>query len=58
MEMRNEQCAIQGSVIAIAGLNGSGKTQYVEQMRRQMASDGVRYVAFCDSYGAQTDRAY
>ncbi len=45
-------------IIVIAGLNGSGKTQYVEQMRRQMASDSVRYVAFCDSYGAQTDRAY
>ena len=30
----------------------------MEQMRRQMASDSVRYIAFCDSYGAQTDRAY
>ena len=45
-------------VIAIVGPNGSGKTRYVEQMRRQMASDSVRYIAFCDSYGAQTDRAY
>ncbi|MBP5339399.1 MAG: ATP-binding cassette domain-containing protein [Prevotella sp.] len=45
-------------IIAIAGLNGSGKTQYVEKMRRQMASDTVRYIAFCDSYGAATDRAY
>jgi molybdate transport system ATP-binding protein len=47
-----------GKVIAIAGLNGSGKTRYVEQMRRQIASDSVRYIAFCDTYGAQTDRAY
>ena len=46
------------NVIVIAGPNGSGKTRYVEQMRRQMASDSVRYIAFCDSYGAQTDRAY
>ena len=45
-------------VIAIVGPNASGKTRYVEQMRRQMASDSVRYIAFCDSYGAQTDRAY
>ena len=46
------------NVIVITGPNGSGKTRYVEQMRRQMASDSVRYIAFCDSYGAQTDRAY
>lgn len=45
-------------IIAIFGPNGSGKTLYAEQMRRQMASDSVRYMAFCDSYGAQTDRAY
>ena len=45
-------------IIAIAGLNGSGKTLYVNQMRKQMASDTVRYVAFCDSYGPATDRAY
>ena len=45
-------------VIAIVGPNARGKTRYVEQMRRQMASDSVRYIAFCDSYGAQTDRAY
>ncbi|MBQ4393112.1 MAG: ATP-binding cassette domain-containing protein [Prevotella sp.] len=45
-------------IIAIAGLNGSGKTQYVEKMRRQMASDTVRYIAFCDSYGPATDRVY
>ena len=47
-----------GKVTAIVGKNGSGKTRYVEQMRHLMASDSVRYVAFCDSYGAQTDRAY
>lgn len=46
------------TIIAIAGPNGSGKTRYVEQLRRKMATDSVRYVAFCDSYGAQTDRAY
>ena len=46
------------NITAIAGFNGSGKTRFVEQMRRQMASDTLRYVAFCDSYGAQTDRAY
>ena len=45
-------------IITIAGPNGCGKTLYVEQMRRQMASDSVRYIAFCDSYGAKTDRAY
>ena len=47
-----------GKIITIAGPNGSGKTLYVEQMRRQMASDSVRYMAFCDSYGQRTDRAY
>ena len=46
------------SMKVIYGPNGCGKTLYVEQMRRQMASDSVRYIAFCDSYGAQTDRAY
>ena len=46
------------TIIAIAGPNGSGKTRYVEKMRREMATDSVCYVAFCDSYGAQTDRAY
>ncbi len=48
----------KGKIIAIVGLNGSGKTQYVEKMRRLMASDSVRYIAFCDTYGAATDRAY
>lgn len=42
----------------IAGLNASGKTQLVERMRREMASNSVRYVAFCDTYGTATDRSY
>ena len=45
-------------ITAIYGPNGSGKTQYIEKMRRQMASDSVRYVAFRDSYGVGTDQAY
>ena len=45
-------------ITAIYGPNGSGKTQYVERLRRQMASDSVRYVAFRDSYGVSTDQAY
>ena len=45
-------------ITAIYGPNGCGKTQYVETMRRQMASDSVRYVAFRDSYGMGTDQAY
>ena len=47
-----------GKTIAIVGLNASGKTQYIERLRRQLASDRVRYIAFCDSYGVATDRAY
>ena len=46
------------NITAIYGPNGSGKTQYIEKMRRQMASDSVRYVAFRDSYGVGTDQAY
>lgn len=45
-------------ITAIYGPNASGKTQYVEKMRRQLASDKVRYVAFRDSYGVATDQAY
>ena len=45
-------------VIAIVGRNSSGKTLYVDKMRKQMASDKVRYVAFRDSYGVATDQAY
>lgn len=45
-------------VTVLFGPNGSGKTQYVERMRRQMANDRVRYLAFSDAYGPATDRAY
>ena len=45
-------------VTAIIGRNGSGKTMYVDKMRKQMASDRVRYMAFRDSYGVSTDQAY
>jgi len=42
----------------IVGRNGSGKTLYVDCMRKRLASDRVRYVAFSDAYGASTDKAY
>ncbi len=45
-------------ITVIFGPNGSGKTQYVERMRRQLASDSVRYLAFSDAYGPATDKAY
>ena len=45
-------------IIVIVGKNGSGKTLYVDQMRKQLASDKVLYIAFCDTYGAATDKAY
>ena len=45
-------------ITAIAGRNGSGKTQYVEQLRRRLASDKVRYIAFSDSYGPNVDSQY
>jgi len=45
-------------VTAIAGRNGSGKTQYIDQLRKQMASDRVRYIAFTDSYGVNVDGQY
>ena len=47
-----------GKVTVIAGRNGSGKTLYIEQLRRQLASDGVRYIAFTDSYGVNVDGQY
>jgi len=49
---------LQAKSIALIGLNASGKTRYAQQMRRMMATDSVRYMAFCDTYGTQTDRAY
>ena len=45
-------------VTVIAGLNGSGKTLYIERLRRQLASDSVRYIAFTDSYGVNVDGQY
>jgi molybdate transport system ATP-binding protein len=48
----------QGKITVIFGPNGSGKTQYAERMRRQLASDRVRYLAFSDAYGPATDKTY
>ena len=45
-------------ITAIVGRNGSGKTRYVDQLRKHLASDRVRYIAFTDSYGVNTDGAY
>ena len=45
-------------VTAIVGRNGSGKTLYIDQLRKQLASDRVRYIAFTDSYGANVDGQY
>ena len=45
-------------ITTIAGLNGSGKTLYIERLRRQLASDSVRYIAFTDSYGVNVDGQY
>ena len=47
-----------GKITVIAGRNGSGKTLYIEQLRRQLASDSVRYIAFTDSYGVNVDGQY
>ena len=49
---------LQAKTIAIVGRNASGKTRHAQQLRRMMATDSVRYMAFCDTYGTQTDRAY
>ena len=45
-------------VTAVVGRNGSGKTQYIEKLRRQIASDKIRYIAFTDSYGVNVDGQY
>ena len=45
-------------ITAIVGHNASGKTQWVERLRRRIASDRLRYVAFRDSYGPLVDSAY
>ena len=45
-------------ISAIAGRNGSGKTLYIDQLRKQLASDKVRYIAFTDSYGVNVDGQY
>ena len=45
-------------ITAIVGRNASGKTQWVEQFRRQTASGTLRYIAFHDSYGPSVDGAY
>ena len=47
-----------GKVTAIVGRNGSGKTLYIEALRRKLASDKVRYIAFTDSYGVNVDGQY
>lgn len=47
-----------GKVNAIVGRNGSGKTLYVDQLRKTLASDRVRYIAFTDSYGVNVDGQY
>ena len=47
-----------GKVTVIAGRNGSGKTLYIDQLRKTMASDRVRYIAFTDSYGVNVDGQY
>ena len=47
-----------GKVTTIAGRNGSGKTQYINRLRKTLASDRVRYIAFSDSYGPNVDGQY
>ncbi|MBQ9357437.1 MAG: ATP-binding cassette domain-containing protein [Prevotella sp.] len=48
----------EGGTTAVVGLNASGKTRLAENLRRQIASDGLRYMSFCDTYGTAADRAY
>ena len=49
---------MKSQVTVIAGLNGSGKTLYIDRLRKQLASDSVRYIAFTDSYGVNVDGQY
>lgn len=45
-------------ITALLGRNGSGKTQYIDRLRKSLASDRVRYIAFSDSYGPNVDGQY
>ena len=45
-------------VTAIVGRNASGKTQFIDQLRKRLASGRVRYIAFTDSYGVNVDGQY
>lgn len=45
-------------ITAVVGRNGSGKTLYIDRLRKQIASDRVRYIAFTDSYGVNVDGQY
>jgi len=45
-------------ITAVVGRNGSGKTIYIDQLRKKLASDRVRYIAFTDSYGVNVDGQY
>ena len=47
-----------GKITAVVGRNGSGKTLYIDRLRKQLASDRVRYIAFTDSYGVNVDGQY
>ena len=48
----------KSKVICIVGRNASGKTALAERLRRQWASDSVRYVSFDDAYGSATDKTF
>ena len=45
-------------ITAVLGDNGSGKTRYIDRLRKQLATDKVRYIAFTDSYGVNVDGQY
>ena len=45
-------------ITAVVGRNGSGKTLYIEKLRKDLATDRLRYIAFSDSYGPAVDKAY